>query len=207
MKNYTNSGMVFCYRSADGVGLRSQALYREKFPARRLPHSLTFLTVIQRLRENGTFPPRSVDRRQEGTPQLLELEPHILETGRKTRQQVPGSYVVREFQVSQFVVRVCRNLREQGLHPYHVQRVQALQPNDYIRRKEFSEWAIQKCVDQPDLLRICTMPAKKFWPSLSVNSKKKCNPYFIVIMITVLIMNVIFWIVGTVDGQIKLGQK
>jgi hypothetical protein len=25
------------------------------------------------------------------------------------------------------------------------------------------------------------MPAKKFWPSLSVNSKKKnCNPYFIV---------------------------
>jgi hypothetical protein len=28
------------------------------------------------------------------------------------------------------------------------------------------------------------MPAKKFWPSLSVNSKKKnCNPYFIVIMI------------------------
>jgi hypothetical protein len=42
-----------------------------------------------------------------------------------------------------------------------------------------------------------TMPAKKFWPSLSVNSKKKnCNPYFIVIMITVLIMNVIFWVVN-----------
>jgi preprotein translocase subunit SecE len=41
------------------------------------------------------------------------------------------------------------------------------------------------------------MPAKKFWPSLSVNSKKKnCNPYFIVIMITVLIMNVVFWVVN-----------
>jgi hypothetical protein len=80
-----------------------------------------------------------VDRRQEG---LLELEPQILET-----------VEVREFQVFQFVV--CRTLREQGLHPYHVQRVQALQPNDYIRRKEFCEWAIQKCVDQPDLLRIC----------------------------------------------------
>jgi Na+/melibiose symporter-like transporter len=42
------------------------------------------------------------------------------------------------------------------------------------------------------------MPVKKFWPSLSVNSKKKkCNPYFIVIMIpTVLIMNVIFWVVN-----------
>jgi hypothetical protein len=43
-----------------------------------------------------------------------------------------------------------------------------------------------------------TMPAKKFWPSLSVNSKKIkiYNPYFIVIMITVLIMNVIFWVVN-----------
>jgi uncharacterized membrane protein len=41
------------------------------------------------------------------------------------------------------------------------------------------------------------MPAKKFWASLSVNSKKKnCNSYFIVIMITVLIMNVIFWVVN-----------
>jgi preprotein translocase subunit SecE len=42
----------------------------------------------------------------------------------------------------------------------------------------------------------CTMADKKFWPSLSVNSKKNCNPYFIVIMITVLIMNVIFWVVN-----------
>jgi hypothetical protein len=42
-----------------------------------------------------------------------------------------------------------------------------------------------------------TMPAKKFWPSLSVNSKKKiCNPYFIVFMITILIINVIFWVVN-----------
>jgi hypothetical protein len=31
--------MVLCYGSADGVALRAQALYREKFPARRVPHS------------------------------------------------------------------------------------------------------------------------------------------------------------------------
>jgi CHASE3 domain sensor protein len=40
------------------------------------------------------------------------------------------------------------------------------------------------------------MPAKKFWPSLLTIQKKNCNPYFIVIMITVLIMNVIFWVVN-----------
>jgi hypothetical protein len=40
MENYTNSemtDMVLCYGSADGVSLRAQALYREKFPARRVP--------------------------------------------------------------------------------------------------------------------------------------------------------------------------
>jgi hypothetical protein len=57
--------------SADSV---STSLYREKFPARRVPHSPTFLAV-QRLRENGTFLPKSVDRCQERTPQVLE--PHF----------------------------------------------------------------------------------------------------------------------------------
>jgi hypothetical protein len=37
---------------------------------------------------------------------------------------------------------------------YHVQRVQALQSNDYIRRQEVWEWVIQMCVDQPDFLQI-----------------------------------------------------
>jgi MFS superfamily sulfate permease-like transporter len=31
---------------------------------------------------------------------------------------------------------------------------------------------------------------------VSIQKKKICNPYFIVIMITVLIMNVIFWVVN-----------
>jgi hypothetical protein len=49
MENYTNSemtDMVLCYGSANGVALRAQALYRERFPARRVPHSQTFLAVV-----------------------------------------------------------------------------------------------------------------------------------------------------------------
>jgi hypothetical protein len=38
--------MGLCYRSADGVALRAQALYREKFPVRRVPHSQIFLAVV-----------------------------------------------------------------------------------------------------------------------------------------------------------------
>jgi hypothetical protein len=42
------------------------------------------------------------------------------------------------------------------------------------------------------------MAVKKFYPSISVTSKKKKNrkPYFIVVMITVLIMIGIFWVVN-----------
>jgi hypothetical protein len=86
MENYTNSemtDMVLCYGSADGVGLRAQALYRKMFPARRIPHSQTFLAVVQRLRENGTFLSRSMDRGQERTPSSRDWN--------KTRQQVSAS--------------------------------------------------------------------------------------------------------------------
>jgi hypothetical protein len=38
--------MVLCYGSADGVALRAQVLYREKFPAIRGLHPQTFLVVV-----------------------------------------------------------------------------------------------------------------------------------------------------------------
>jgi hypothetical protein len=121
--------MVLCYGSADGVALKTQTLNREKFPTRHVQHSQTFLAVVQHLREHGTFRPRSVDRSQEHTPQVLDLKPQILETVQENSLTSTWQ-LAREFQVCPFVV--CRT--EQGLHPYHVQRVQALKPNDYIRR-------------------------------------------------------------------------
>jgi hypothetical protein len=81
IENYTNSemtDMVLCCGSA----LRAQALYRKKFPPRRVPHSQTFLSVVQRLRESGSFRPKSVDRGQEQAPRVrvLDLEPQIQES-------------------------------------------------------------------------------------------------------------------------------
>jgi hypothetical protein len=40
------------------------------------------------------------------------------------------------------------------------------------------------------------MPTKKFLPSFCHFKNKNCNPYFIVIMITVLIMIGIFWVIN-----------
>jgi hypothetical protein len=92
MENYTNSemtDMVLCY-----------SFVSRKVSAHRVPHSQTFLAVVQRLRENGTFRPRSVHKGQERTPQMLDLEPQILGTvGRKPVNKYPAvRALVREFQ-------------------------------------------------------------------------------------------------------------
>jgi hypothetical protein len=49
MENYTNGQMTdmeLCYGYADGVAFGAKTLYRDKFPARRVPHSQTFLAVV-----------------------------------------------------------------------------------------------------------------------------------------------------------------
>ncbi|KAJ3659552.1 hypothetical protein Zmor_011236 [Zophobas morio] len=55
-----------------------------------------------------------------------------------------------EVEVSQFVVH--RTLKEQGLHPYHVQKMQALEPADFSRRVIYCEWLLQQCREQLNTL-------------------------------------------------------
>ncbi|GBM98898.1 hypothetical protein AVEN_1210-1, partial [Araneus ventricosus] len=41
-------------------------------------------------------------------------------------------------------------LRDEGLHPYHIQQVQALILADYAPRVEFARWFLQQLAAQPD---------------------------------------------------------
>ena len=40
-----------------------------------------------------------------------------------------------------------RTLKEQGLYPYHVQKVQALESADFLRRVIYCEWLLQQVVN------------------------------------------------------------
>jgi hypothetical protein len=115
-----------------------------------------------------------VDRAQERTPRVLDLETQIPETVEENPSTIIRQ-LVPEFQVSQFVV--CRVLKAQGLHRYHVQRVQALQPNDYIRWQEFCEWAIQKCLDQPDFLQIVLFADEASFTRIRDNLDRRAHAY------------------------------
>ena len=45
-----------------------------------------------------------------------------------------------------------RIIREEGLRPYKIRRVQALRPNDYATRREFCNWMLRKLRHDPRFL-------------------------------------------------------
>jgi hypothetical protein len=51
-------------------------------------------------------------------------------------------------------ITIWRTLHEQGLHPYHLQRVQHLKPEDPPRRIAFCQWLLQKIDEEPNFLSI-----------------------------------------------------
>ena len=87
--------------------------------------------IIQHIRDHGTFKPQIHDPSRGKTDRILEAEEHILERGEE-KPNIRTRRLTAEVSVSQFVVH--RTLKEQGLHPYHDQKVQALEPADFPRR-------------------------------------------------------------------------
>ena len=71
--------------------------------------------------------------------ELVEEEPDI-----STRR------LAAEVGVSQFVMH--RTLKEQHLHPYHVQKAQALEPVDFPRRVIYCECLLRQWREHPNFL-------------------------------------------------------
>lgn len=154
MPLFTNielTDIVLVYGAAGENSRQAQILYRERFPNRRIPDCRTFISTVQHLRDHGKFESVNADRGRTRTQRTLAAEEEILEAV-ENRPQLSCRRLGLEIGVSSFVV--WRTLKEQGLHPYHIQKVQALYPGDEEKRVEFCEWMIQKCVDIPDFLKI-----------------------------------------------------
>ncbi|GBM88140.1 hypothetical protein AVEN_125287-1 [Araneus ventricosus] len=78
------------------------------------------------------------------TPQVVE---DILQ-GVGDRPDISTREVSRAVNVPHSIV--WRVLQDEGLHPYHVQKVQALIPADYAPRVEFARWFLQQLAGHPD---------------------------------------------------------
>ena len=104
--------------------------------------------MVQHLRDHGTFKPQPHDRGCYRTQRILQAEEQILERVEE-EPDIITRRLAAEVEVLQFIYRT---LKEQGLHPYHVQKVQALEPADFPRRVIYCEWLLQQCRERPNFL-------------------------------------------------------
>jgi hypothetical protein len=140
MATYSNeeyTDMHWMYSKADGNSRAARRLYEERFPDRRIPDSRIFSNIHRRLRENGSFETkrnnagRNEEDRTENILNAFEQDPSS-----STRK------VAAELNLSQW--KVWKTMNKQGLHPYHLTKVQALQPEDFPRRRDFCRWVLHK---------------------------------------------------------------
>ncbi|GBM43308.1 hypothetical protein AVEN_220834-1 [Araneus ventricosus] len=151
METYSNqekADMHFMYGLANGNDLEAERLQRQRFPRRHVTDRKMLERLHRRLCETGSFVTGMHDDtghiRSVRTPQVVE---DILQ-GVGDRPDISTREVSRAVNVRHSIV--WRVLWGEGLHPSHVQKVQALIPADYVPRVEFARWFLQQLEAQPD---------------------------------------------------------
>lgn len=134
--------MFYIYGLCDGNARQAAVTYRERYPNRdRYPDHRIFLRVNNAYLEGRI--PGSGNR--EGRPITVD-ERQVL-----VRVEEDPSISVRRISQRTGVARstVHRILTKNNLHPYHVQRVQALLPADFQRRIDFCREMLRRCRGDP----------------------------------------------------------
>lgn len=138
--NYSNRELAdihFYYGLAGGSGVGAQRLYAEAFPRRRVPDRRTFIHVHQRLSETGRFLPFRGNAGRPIQENRDDIADRILERVQND-PRISIRRLVAEFDVP--YATIWRILHGAELYPYHLQRVQVLEPQDYQARLGFCQW-------------------------------------------------------------------
>lgn len=138
-KVYSNleyANMVFVYGFCNGNATAAVEEYRRRFPRERAPDKNVFIRVFNKLCETGTLPSAKITSEKADRQTLEEVE-NILDLVEEDAT-TSTRRIATQLDISQ--KRVIHTLHEQGLYPYHLQRVQFLHPEDYAKRVEFCRW-------------------------------------------------------------------
>lgn len=144
MADYSNQELAdihFMYGMANGNSLLAQALYREKYPIRRVPNDRTFAAIHRRLRETGQFKPIRADAGRPMHENINNIDDRILQKV-NNNPEISLRRLEAEFGVPYSTI--WKILHRANLYPYHLQRVQVLQPRDNQARLHFSQWFLNQ---------------------------------------------------------------
>jgi hypothetical protein len=130
----------------DGNAAAAAREYLLRYRDRRHPERRVFEALHRRLKETGSFNPRTHIGRGRRNVQDDEV---VLDAVNDN----PSSSTRRiESQTGLSQSAVWRVLRENSLNPFHLQPVQGLQPRDKERRLDYCRWLLHRVVDEPDFL-------------------------------------------------------
>lgn len=158
--NVEMTDMHLMYGLANCNSREARRLYQQKFPNRTLPCHVTFQKIHQRLRETGSLSPMKVGK--SGRPLVVrnpEFEEAVLDEISNHPEKSTRELGL-QFHVSKGTI--WNILHEQQLYPFHVQRVQALLPRDYLPRVTLCQWFTVKCRDPNFLSSVLFTDEAKF---------------------------------------------
>lgn len=143
MHRFSNEEMAdmhLTYGEARGNAREAARIYEDRFPGRIVPDPRTFTAIHQRLRETGSFVvarpnagrPREHVEEEEQILQYFDEHPNASCRSAAAVLGIPNH------------VRVWTALNDNNRHPFRFQKVQALIPNDYQPRIQFSNWYLDQ---------------------------------------------------------------
>ncbi|GFV63403.1 transposable element tc3 transposase [Trichonephila clavipes] len=144
MPTYTHREMAdmhLIYGMAKCNGREALRMYRAKYPGRQLPSRSFFATLHRRLCETGSFNVHKLDTGRQRTTRTVDAEDRVLQELERN-PSTSTRVVSRETHIPQ--ATVWRIAHDEGLHPYHLQRVQALELGDYNKRMDFARWFLHE---------------------------------------------------------------
>ncbi|GFW83395.1 DUF4817 domain-containing protein [Trichonephila clavipes] len=144
MPTYTHREMAdmhLIYGMAKCNGREALRMYRAKYPGRQLPSRSFFATLHRRLCETGSFNVHKLDTGRQRTTRTVDAEDRVLQELERN-PSTSTRVVSRETHIPQ--ATVWRITHDEGLHPYHLQRVQALELGDYNKRMDFARWFLHE---------------------------------------------------------------
>lgn len=138
MNNYTISELCdihhLLYGAANGNATEARIFYQQRYPNRQSECVHTFTNVIRRLRETDFFKVYTNDVGFNRTVGIVDLEENVLQRI-EDNPRLSTCSIASEVGASN--KSVWSILHEEKLHPYNLQKVQALLPDTIMQGLNF----------------------------------------------------------------------